>query len=87
MFPCPLAVVFEPSGAVGAEEDREEGCGHWALLRALCCPGSIPSISAMGLEVQLEHGAVRTCRGCSALVVFHWETGVTLTSIFLLKWN
>lgn len=46
MFLCPLGVVFEPSGALGAEEDREGCCGHWALLRALCCPGSIPSISS-----------------------------------------
>lgn len=67
MFLCPLGAVFEPSGAVGAEEDRERHCGHWALLRALCCPGSIPSISSMWLEMQLEHGSVHTCRGCPAL--------------------
>lgn len=67
MFPCPLGAMFEPSGAVGAEEDREGCCGRWALLRALCCPGSIPSISSMWLEMQLGHGAAHTCCDCTAL--------------------
>lgn len=65
MLPCPLGAVFEPSGAVGAKQDREGRCGRCARLRALCCPGSIPS---MWLEMQLGHGAVCTCCGRAALM-------------------
>lgn len=87
MFPCPLAVAFEPSGAVGAEEDREVlwslGTAESSLLSWL---HPFHQLHGTGGAAGARSSAYLPWLQCSH-GVFQWETGVTLTSIFLLKWN